>query len=317
MPDLYYVNVSSVQAYMKCPFRWVCAWVENRVPADDARPLRFGKLLHKVYERHQAEGMSMQDALALSRSEWQTLAALTQPDTPDWSVARDALADLEQIWEPMLLWKDRYPFEIPVLEAEAAFTMPHPMDAKIIMRGRPDRAGVHQGRVYHVQNRSLASGVNFPLYLELQKRSYHEHLYGAWLAQKYPQYELGGTFYNLYRKLKYRKKATVKQVAAGEPGDILHPISELFWQHPMTIDLKSSLHEHVMKSLLQHIHAMQETERRYREDGVVPPPNESIHGGPYGNSVDPYYRVLTGEIELSDDQYFKNRESTYAVTEEA
>lgn len=322
MNNQYVVNVSSVQDFMQCRFRWVCRWVENRVPLRDARPLRFGKLLHRLYEWHLKDGLPMLQALQSARTSWQTErdGATTEEDRID---AQDALDDLEQMWEPMLLWQDRYRFDVKALEVEQPFTWQHPMDETILFRGRPDRVAATESRVYHVQNRSLAAGVNFPLYLELQKRSYHEHLYAEALVKKYGpgtdwNFVYGGTFYNLYRKLKYRKKQTKAQEAKGELGDILNPVSSIFWQHPMTIDLASPLHEHVMTSLLTHATLMREVERQYRESGVIPPPNEKLNGGPYGNVVDPYYRVLTGEITLDDPTVFKDREDTYAaVTEES
>lgn len=308
----YTVNVSSINDFMQCRFRWLCKWVENRVPAEDARALRFGKMLHKLYEYHLGGmNLSMREAVAKVRNEWEVAKEKTTPDTPDWQLVRDALDDLAQMEEPLLLWKDRYPFDVPVLEVEQPFEYPLPYDPSIILRGRPDRVGVYMGRLYHVQNRSLASGVNFPLYLELSKRSYHEHLYAAALAQKYPQWTYGGTFFNLYRKLKYRKKATKPQEARGELGDILHEVSEIFWQHPMGIDLDGQVHKHVMESIYHHVLDMKDTEAAYKTHGYIPPPNEKLNGGPYGNMIDPYYRVLTGEIQLSDDRYFKNREDTY------
>jgi hypothetical protein len=332
-PSDYVVNVSSVQDFMQCRFRWLCKWVENRVPLRDARPLRFGKLLHALYEAHLREGLPMERALARTQMIWgvHLRDATTEEDRED---AKEALDDLAQMWEPMLLWKDRYKFDLPLLEVEEPFMIRPFPDQSIVMRGRPDRAGVYDGKVYHVQNRSLASGVNFPLYLELQQRSYHEHLYAEALDRKYgaanpdgftfPDGQhmehglpYGGTFFNLYRKLKYRKKPTKKQEAAGEPGDILNPVESIFWQHPMGIDLKSELHGHVMESLNRHIDEMRKVEQKYRDYGIVPAPNEKLNGGPYGNRLDEYYRVLTGRISLHDNEHFKDREDTYApATEE-
>lgn len=328
------VNVSSIQDFYQCRFRWVCKWVENRVPLRDARPLRFGKLLHHIYEGHLKDGLPMESSLASAKRLWEYSLenATSEEDRTD---AQDALDDLNQMWEPMLLWQDRYHFEMPVLEVEQAFELPHPDDKSIILRGRPDRVGVYNRKLYHVQNRSLAAGVNFPLYLELQKRSYHEHLYAENIDRKYgsgapegftlPDGEhfenglpYGGTFFNLYRKLKYRKKQTKAQEAAGKPGDILNPVSAIFWQHPMGIDLKSELHAHVMGSILSHAREMRAVRDAYLQHNVVPAPNEKLNGGPYGNVVDPYYRVLTGDITLQDPDHFKDREDTYStVTEES
>jgi hypothetical protein len=44
----------------------------------------------------------------------------------------------------------------------------------------------------------------------------------------------------------------------------------------------------------------------------MPLPNEKLNGGWIGNTIDPYFRVLQGEIDLKDDRWFKDREDTYA-----
>ena len=312
--DRYVVNVSSILDYMQDPCRWVFKWVENRVPRTEARALRFGKLLHVLFEKHLL-GVSVEHALETTRSEWIVKRDQYRTDAPEWQIAQDALDDLKDLWEPMSLWKDRYPFEGDPLEVEKAFEMPHPLDHTILMRGRPDRVQIYQGRIYHIQNRSLAAGVNFPLYLRLQRRSYHEHLYGEAINRAYGG-GYGGTFFNLYRKLKYRSKPTKKQEANGEVGTILHTMDEMFWQHPMHIDLSGQLHQHVMLCIYRHAWNMRATEAHYRATGELPPPNERLNGGPYGNREDEYYRVLLGEIDLDNDTIFKDREDTYTTNEE-
>src|SRR6185503_7669879 len=225
----------------------------------------------------------------------------------------EALEDIDLFTEPMCMWRDNYPFEIPVLEVEAPFEIAHPMDDSIGLLGRPDRVGVLWGQLFHVQNRSLAAGVNFGVYTELAKRHYHEHLYAHALHQKYPQYPYGGTIFNLLRKLKYRGVPTKKDPA----GKILHKPTEILSQHMMMIDLAGPLHRHVMESLLKHIREMRETERRFREFGEWPAVNEKMNGGVYGNRVDEYFRVLVGELSLDDDRYFRSREDTYATPEQS
>ena len=102
----------------------------------------------------------------------------------------------------------------------------------------------------------------------------------------------------------------------GKKNEAVKKYSDMFYQHPLVIDLTAPLHENVMLSLLTHINGMREVERDYRELGVVPAPNEKMNGGFSGSSIDPYFRVLTGQIELSDDTYFKDREDTYAPSDE-
>lgn len=304
----YSVNISSVLDYMQDPFRWLCKWVENRVPAEDAQPLRFGKLFHHLMELN-GTGVSMPDAIFMTRGHWTLLEKSEVQNTPKWWAAHGALEDLSFMEEPILLWHDAYTFDIPVLEVETAGTIVHPYDDSILLKVRPDRVGVYKNRLWHVQHKAFAAGKNFGLYIDLSRRSYHEHTYAEHLVRKYTDWDYGGTFFNLYRKLKYRGKITL----AEPKGKILHKVEELFFQHPMLIDLESPLHKNVMESILKHARNMRETERRYREYGDVPAPNENLNGGFFGNVVDPYFRVLTGEIELDNNEYFKDREDTYAV----
>jgi hypothetical protein len=151
--------------------------------------------------------------------------------------------------------------------------------------------------------------MNFGVYMELAKRHYHEHLYAESYALKYPQYKVGGTLFNLVRKLKYRTNV-------GKKNEKVKTLEEMFYQHPMAIDLNSRLHKHVMHSMFEHVRNMQRVEAAYREDGTIPPPNEKMNGGYVGNSIDPYFRVLCGTASIHDNLIFKDREDTYASADD-
>lgn len=316
MIEPYVVNVSSIQSFMQCRWRWTAAYVFNRVPVNEARPFRFGKLLHVIFEDF-FKGAPMENVIADRALEWRT-AAESATNEFDRLVAMDALEDLQMMAEPLTLWRDKFPFE-RTLEVEVPFEIAHPQDPLIRLRGRPDRVGVLYGRIWHVQNRGLAAGINFGVYLDLAKRHYHEHVYAEALSKKYgicengcvgcDPYEYGGTVFNLMRKLKYRTKMT-KANPLGETK----AIDEVFWQHPMAIDIKGLLHTNVMNDIRLHAHEMKRVEAAAR-DMNWPAPNEYMNGGMFGNRPDEYYRVLTGEIELTDDRYFKDRIDMYDNTE--
>jgi hypothetical protein len=311
--EAYVVNISSMKDFYKCRYRWACKWLLNRVPRNDARPLRFGKLLHLIFEDFHLGKGSMGEVIQHRKAEWAEARDAAGLGTPAWSVAQDAIEDLEQMTEPLLLWHDTYQFDIPVLEVESPYEMRHPFDPSIILRGRPDRVAVMDGLIWHVQNRGLAAGTNFGLYTELAKRHYHEHVYTAMIWDRYKDRAdirgYGGTFFNLMRKLKYRTKVT----KANPLGEVKR-YDEMFLQHPMSIDLNGSLHYNVMECVLKHARAMREVRDRWLDDPIMdalPAPNEDLNGGAFGNSRDDYFRVLVGEISLMDDQYFKDREDTY------
>ena len=303
---MYYVNVSSVQDFMQCRFRWWCKWVMNRVERYEAPALGAGRAIHKIFEAHHVDGITLKAAADAVTMQWSELLG-TETDAREHAAGEKALKVLTDIDEGWNLWHDKYPFEIPVLEVEQAGEITFKELPGVVFRLRPDRVGVSNKLLWHVQNRGLAAGTNFGIYIATAKRHYHEHLYAEHLAIKYPKYKYGGTMFNLLRKLKYRTKVT-KANPLGETKTA----DEMFFQHPMSINLKSGLHKHVMLSLFQHVRDMMQVIKDWEENETIPPPNEKLNAGAFGNVVDPYFRVLIGEITLDDDEVFKDREDTYA-----
>ncbi len=302
---MYYVNVSSVQDFMQCRFRWWCKWVMNRVERNEAPALTAGKLLHNIFEDERKTDFSLYEAAVLRSDEYRK--AMVGLDDRERASAEKAIKVIDDLGEGLELWEDKFDYPLPTLEVEEPFEISFPELPGVIFRGRPDRVEILMKQIWHIQNRGLAAGTNFGIYIATAKRHYHEHLYAEHLSRKYPNYKYGGTIFNLVRKLKYRTKVT-KANPAGETKTA----NELFFQHPMSINLKSGLHKHVMLSLFQHVRDMLEVIRRWEEDGEIPAPNEKLNAGAYGNVVDPYFRVLTGEITLDDEEVFKDREDTYA-----
>jgi len=298
------VNVSAINDYAYCPFRWWAKWVMNYQPAEDSDVLEFGKLLHQVFEAH-ATGMTMKQAITTKRADWHLKATKESPFSYNCTVALKAIDKLDEMTEPLLLWTDQYTFDDPCLEAEVPFEIE--ID-DIIYRGRPDRVALRDGMIWHVQTKGLNAATNFGVFTDLAKRSYHEHLYAEALSRKYPDFKYGGTMFNLVRKLKYRTKVTAKK-----PEGEVKQLTEIFQQFPMSVDLKSPLHTHVMQSMRYWVEQMNEARALWEKRAKIPPPNERANGGYYGNKPDVYFRVLTGEIDLGDLRYFKQREDTYAT----
>jgi hypothetical protein len=285
--DVYTINVSSVLAFRRCRYRWICAWVLNRVP-HVVPALEFGKLLHTVLEDVNLGRSTMaqaMDALAVR---------------PEALIDESAVMELLKYREHLEAWTDRYPFEVPVLEAEEPFTIVSPFDASIAFKGRPDRFGLLWDNVVHVQNRSLHSGKNFLLYTRLARRHDHELLYGWYAANvKYPQHPYGGTVFNLLRKIAPRDRK--KQ---------LRPLVEIMWQGLVPYAPEEQVAG--VWRLTEWAREMRECEERFRATGEFPLPNEDANGGFFGNSEDPYFKVLLGETTLENDRLFVDREDTYA-----
>lgn len=298
VPSPYLANISSVQDFMQCRYRWACKWVYNRVPRTEPRALSFGKLLHNVFEDHLLSGDPMDKVIDRQIVEWRTQAAVANRDVAEVTAALSAITDLESYREVLCQWKDQYPCDIPVLEVETPFEIDVGHDIKI--KGKPDRVSVVFGRAFHIQNRSLAATTNFDLYTHLAKRHLHELVYGYAISRKFQQYPYGGTIFNLLRKITHRSKT----------GKILHPLSECLWQGMLNFSQEE------LESGVQRAKAWIQEMREEHENILVlkemPLPNERLNGGPYGNSIDPYFLVLQKEISLDDDRYFKHREETYA-----
>ena len=308
--EKFMVNVSSVKSFLKCRRRWYYEWVLDRVPRKGQKALTFGKLLHEVFEAHFKTGISMKSAINLHITQLQEYVGTEGPDTQE---ERDdilaAVADLETLREPLEMWKDQYVVG-RTLEVEEAFEFPHPKNSNIIIRGRPDRVAIIFGKLFHIQNRSLAPGKNIGMYTQLMQRDMHELIYSYALQKKYPEFEYGGTLFNLVRKLKYRSKPT----KAEPEGKIMHGLPEILGQYMMHVD-----EEQVQKALDDLLWVAQEMRKTVKdwEEGRFPASNRDMDAGFFGNTKDAYFEVLKhGEHLLYDDAMFKPREVMYPVREE-
>lgn len=292
---------------MQCRYRWLCKWVLNRVPRKEGDALMLGKVIHLIFEDNARHDTPLQ--LAAQRVIDAMKADLHKLPPWDRETTEATLEKLAELHEAWPLWRDTYPMDVPVLEVEQPFEIGFLDLPGVVFRGRPDRVCVMNGLVWHVQNRGLAAQMNFPQYVRLAKRHYHEHLYAEHLAPKYAQDgEYGGTLMNLVRKLKFRTNK-------GRKNEKVKTAAEMFSQYPLTLRLDSLLHKSVMQDLFYHVREMQRVEREYRDSGILPAPNEKLNGGYSGSSEDPYFKLLIGEIELRDDNWFKDREDTYAVAD--
>ena len=304
---MYVVNVSSVQDFMQCRYRWTAKWVYNRVPRAEGPALLTGKVIHRIFESYFLNGTPLQDAATAEIVVLKdALPGYDKFERPTAEKTLTMLADLHEAWP---LWRETYPMDVPVLEVEAPFEIEFPECPGVIFRGRPDRVCISAGLIFHVQNRGLASTMNFGTYARLAKRHAHEHLYAEHLSRKYAMDgDYGGTLFNFVRKLKFR-------TYAGKKNEKVRTAAEMFWQHPMSVNLKSVQHRDVMLDLFDHVAEMRRTEERVLNGGRWPAPNDKMNGGFNGSSEDPFFKLMIREIKLSDDDVFKDREDTYVATE--
>jgi PD-(D/E)XK nuclease superfamily len=297
----YYVNVSSIQDFEQCRYRWTCKWVLNRVPRHEGPALEGGKLIHRIFEDHAVNDTPLDESAR--RAAVLYSAAIGQYDEPERTTREKALkiiTDLSGAWP---LWRDVYPMDVAVLECEEPFEITFPAMPGVVFRGRPDRVCIMEGRVWHVQNRGLAAAMNFGTYARLALRHKHEHLYAEHLSRKYAMDgSYGGTLFNLVRKLKFETKKGKKTAA------------EMFRQQPVSYELGSLNHRVVMEDMFDHVDEMRRIEDRVRSGGRLPAPNDKMNGGFNGSSEDPFFKLMIGEITLDNDEFFKDREEMYVAT---
>lgn len=307
----YKINVSQIKQFSKCPYRWWAQYVINRVPLVTPAALDGGKIYHRAHERHEAgraTGMSLREALAAECADFRAKIP-TEPEVCH-AMLEKAVVTFEDVIEAMDLHEDKFLIQ-KVLEVEVAHEWDDPVLQSVTWLGRPDKGIVSGSRLWHVQRRGLAASKNFATYVRLQKRSYHEHLYAEMFHAKYPQFKVGGTVFDLLRKLKYRTNV-------GRSNEKVKTADEMFYQQIMTVNLKSDLHIDVMNTMRRYAAEMIEVRRAWEEDLVIPLPNDEENGGYSGSSEDPYFKVLIGETTLDDDTLFKDRQDQYAErTEEA
>jgi hypothetical protein len=304
------VNVSSVKAFQRCRARWLYEYHMGRVPRQTSPALEFGKLLHVVFELH-FQGFGMAEAMEKAATMWAELGRQAGTEG-ERQVILEAVVDLGDMREPLTMWEDKFPIQ-ETLEVEEPYDFPHPLDPTITIRMRPDRVVRCFDKLFHVQNRSLSPGRNIGLYLELMREDMHELLYGTGLVGKYgltpDQY--GGTIFNIVKKLKYRSVPT-NRYPLGKP---LRRLEEMLVQH--AIPILPAAQERALKDL-QKIAMEMERTIEDAAGGVMPARNRELDGGAFGNRLDPYWKVFTGEATIWDDTLFKGRSDPYApsATEE-
>ena len=274
----------------------------GRVPVATAPALDAGRLLHRIFERHFKEKIKLEESAFQECYAYQCQIPFAHPAArPGAQKSLQAILDLSGAWD---LWEDKYKFS-KVLEIEKQSEWQDPK-ADILWLLTPDRVVTCNNRNYHVQNRGLAAQMNFGTYTRLGLRHYHEHLYGEYIKATYGKYS--GVIFNLVRKLKYKTNA-------GRKNEATKTAAEMFYQGILSINLDSPRHKAVMAALRWHVSEMKRVHRLWETKGIIPAPNEKMNGGFSGSSEDVYFKVLIGEVKLSNDKWFKDREERYLITE--
>lgn len=296
------ISVSSINDFQRCRARWCLRWLENRVPITVPQALTTGTLVHQAFEEHFSfTGKTLPrppigDVLSLLLVKLEK-TLLTENE-------QKAYIECLGLVEPLNLWTDQFPIT-RTLEVEEPFALPLP-GTTLTFQGRPDRVVLAYGKVWHMQHKTIGASRDLGLFVSLARRNLHELTYATHLAAKYPDWDYGGTIYNVVRKLKYR--STSKK----DDGKILHTPEEMFLQTMIPID--SAEQECAWSDVTVLAKEMEQVAANYFS-GWFPPATRGMDAGLYSNSIDPYTAVLSGDADIQDNTLFMGREDKYAPEE--
>lgn len=275
------VNVSAVKTFLYDQLDWYYAYVLKRVPRQVSPALQMGTLWHGLLEE-----------LAKTSS---------REAAKEWAfkeIAKDGtLLDVEfqEQAEHMLnlfdAYRERYEFEETLLIEAPLETQllggPH------ILVGRPDRVVRYQGKLWHVQNRTLSDRTVMPVYLAAAERDLHELAYAYLIQRHYALHpdKYGGTLMNICRKVSKKKLAEDPESAF---------VQEFI---PIAQEQVAEAIEDIIQ-IADDMQAIVDNRRRAVQ-------SRDTDKGRFGNRLSPYFDVRIGRTTLYDDVSFTAAESRY------
>jgi len=272
-------SVSEVLDFIHCPQYWANKYVFQRQEiAPIAKPLRVGTAVHEVLEQF----MLGRDKLGVDP----VSTRLTEPEDDLIGEVMDLLMD--EWYGVHVLGQPKWTAVISTEEPLALYIGGH------LVVGTPDAVVEYNGKLWHVQHKTLAQSKPVATFIKLVARSYHEALYHWMLRAKFPDREIGGTMLNIVRKMSRKR-------AQEDPTQGL-------WLEWLAIDNDKSAR--ALKDLTYYLDLMADQReildtKRHRDMPFVPQ-NRKMCAGTFGNSLCTYYHVCqdNGQI-LWDDRLFQ------------
>jgi len=258
------VNVSAVKTFLYDQSDWYFAYVLKRVPRVTSPALQMGTLWHGLLEEFAKTGV-------LLDMEYQEQA--------------------EHMLNLFDAYRERYEFdETLLIEAPLETVLlggPH------ILVGRPDRVVRYQGKLWHVQNRTLSDRTVMSVYLAAAERDLHELAYAHLITRHFKLHldQYGGTLMNICRKVSKKKLAEDPQSAF---------IQEFI---PISASQVAEAIDDIVQ-VADDMVAIMEHRRRAVQ-------NRDTDKGRFGNRLSSYFAVRIGSGNLSDEHLFQPSESRY------
>ena len=203
----------------------------------------------------------------------------------------DFIVEVEHIMSLFDAYKERFQFDETLL-IEAPLEVQLPKSPHILI-GRPDRVVRYQGKMWHVQNRTLSDRTVMPVYLAAAERDLHELAYAHLISGHFQLHSdgYGGTIMNICRKVSKKKLAEdpdaafVQELIPINPAQVADAIEDIV-------------------QVATDMAAVVEGRRRIVQ-------NRDTDKGRFGNRLSPFFGVRTGRVTLYDDELFKAAESRY------
>lgn len=157
--------------------------------------------------------------------------------------------------------------------------------------GRLDAIVKFQGKYWHRQYKTLSATVPVDVFSELCRVDWHESAYETMLKEKYGEKNVGGTILYIARKINQ------KQIDAN-PKSALAPA---FYLQRQSHEVERAMYD--MQGIAREIMTTMHYPIRHTQEC----------GGPYRNSLCPYFSVCHGVDVITNDSLFNLEEDRYAV----
>lgn len=241
-----YVNVSAIESFQRCQRLWYHKYVLRRGYAEESKALVDGITWHRLMEQVAAGGE----------------AYVTTP----W---------MQQGLLEWIAWRNENNIEILATELELRrLLLPD-----VTLVGRLDALVRWNGRLWHLQHKTLAASAPVPVYQVLAARAHHEHAYRFLLEPHEPVY--GGAYAGVL--LAVCRKLSAAAIARGE--------------HVMHVAFVPLAGDHAER--MRELEALVRVMQLVHEPPLVhgpPPQNPSACGGAYRNRLCEYIDVCNGRL---------------------
>lgn len=287
-------TVSEVNLFQECEWLWWARYVKQRVPRRfDVAPAG-GTFWHSLMAKF-TELKDKQAALEYVLPEMQRVRNQilgfggTDKDVEDFQDLCDRLILLFDSYDDFVA-KEKTLFVEEVFESK----LPLLGQLQHTLMGIPDRViEMSDGKVWHVQYKTLSDRVPPHVYVAATERSLHELAYAYLITQRLniPFSRYGGTILNVVRKISMKA--------------IKMDTRKAFIQEMVPIQ------EDQVHAALSDIVRVADRMERIVLGVAVPIQSRTADTNRYGNGLSGYYDARRGLTDLDDDRFFAPAASRY------